>query len=1363
MMKSCKLKIGALALITTMAAAGVISSSLAWFHDYATMPEGRIDGSIRGAYFAYGDGSADEPYGIAIPRHLYNLAWLQDTGYFNRDLDGDGVLDTFYFEIDPSLLRSNGGTGVLDMEDYYIPPIGTTTYPFLGQFNGNGVVISDLNVTNSYADFGTNHPTAVNSSSYAANKSQVVGLFGVVGSIPNQDPNQEISYDSSTNIIKNVGLKGVTVKSDSENTLVGIAAGYVNGTLEKVAVDDGKIDVVANAGALNSLGATKISHYSLIGYGEEDALAKSSFRKDTASLPSAVNPNTISGGTEWGGSIAMYELYSQLADIRDSSDLFYKNTIRYYVDGVYDEEMSEASNEVARFGVTGDISPDYRTNIYARYEGQVLTEDDLDYASFTFTRRSPNTNFTSYGDDESQGTSASYYYYACLDGVRTESYTASKRTLTTLTSASAGSTTVIIGDGKGNFLRRTSNSAVGNTTDVSQATVWTWNNNRYLVNDTRRLVNNNGSLSLSTTGTTTWNVSAATGLITTGSTNYLTYNGTNWVTTTIDTTPFLYFYDDAGHYLSRSGNDATVTTRSSATKWYDQGGYFYADKNTSYRLMYYFSSSWLWGDTEYFVYIGSSGARSYYRYDSTNNVLKTTYNNNTYYLKYSGGSWGYTTSLSSATKITMESVTLQPSDYALSLFSSASSSTESRTVSSNPTYFPLLMDPEDNYKPKNGWKENPEDEKERPTFNTGYLVSGNNIRNTNAETFQKYFGDIRVAGFPYRKGSGSSSSDSLTQFTSDGLVHTRAIKLDSEGNPTDSQWETINTKSYTPQNKAFSPSDVHGLKKFKKSFDSLYSTLTESASKQHVYGLHFMDCEISMDHLVTIGKATVLDKPAAEGEEDAASIYENYQVPQDCIDFNLKNNGYVNFFAGSYFTNNNSFFSLHQIFRNEYVEPNPQAGTQGSSTIADIKQIKQVYSPIDAQGHVVAVDDDHPYVYKYSDNSYSDGQSHGNGTGLGPMLFDCTWIELPSTASPSHSLVNNSMYYFEVPVNKGEYALGSVPGGSGAYLLYLDIGAGAANYKTVTVTETIDSVYTNILFPKGIDFADLTDASTLATKVAGITGGNSSCIGIATTTKAIEMEYAYTSTTNNDIVSSVLALTNPGNDPPPITALDLAAQGEYNTAQYQSTPLTLEPSYTVNLVRTTNLDFNPSAGTGTETKVVSEVYEIISEISSLKIQLPTSAPAARTWEGVDGPATVSGGLVTFSAAGTAHITSGWTLNTEVGPNWTPMLTNNEDGDVEDPIFVFHFVDYTAENATPPNVVVTTVYSGVVAGETSADQTCTYYYDITVSNTSGKALIIVFDEIHFPTIEGASYVVRLNYGNTQVNVTGAGSYSIPAAA
>ena len=40
-------------------------------------------------------------------------------------------------------------------------------------------------------------------------------------------------------------------------------------------------------------------------------------------------------------------------------------------------------------------------------------------------------------------------------------------------------------------------------------------------------------------------------------------------------------------------------------------------------------------------------------------------------------------------------------------------------------------------------------------------------------------------------------------------------------------------------------------------------------------------------------------------------------------------------------------------------------------------------------------------------------------------------------------MVNYAVYYFEMPVNGGEYALGSASTGDGAYLMYLDIGASA--------------------------------------------------------------------------------------------------------------------------------------------------------------------------------------------------------------------------------------------------------------------------------------------------------------------------------
>ena len=117
-MKKNKLLVaGAFVFLT----AGMISASLslAWFHpttkvgnqgETNTMP---IDGSSSSGYFAYGDGSAENPYGIRIPRHLYNLAWLQYIGYF-----GDKQI---YFEL----------ANDVDMSGWTLPPIGTEDNPFI--------------------------------------------------------------------------------------------------------------------------------------------------------------------------------------------------------------------------------------------------------------------------------------------------------------------------------------------------------------------------------------------------------------------------------------------------------------------------------------------------------------------------------------------------------------------------------------------------------------------------------------------------------------------------------------------------------------------------------------------------------------------------------------------------------------------------------------------------------------------------------------------------------------------------------------------------------------------------------------------------------------------------------------------------------------------------------------------------------------------------------------------------------------------------------------------------------------------------------------------------------------------------------
>ncbi|MBQ2493862.1 MAG: hypothetical protein II520_01355, partial [Bacilli bacterium] len=84
------------------------------------------------------------------------------------------------------------------------------------------------------------------------------------------------------------------------------------------------------------------------------------------------------------------------------------------------------------------------------------------------------------------------------------------------------------------------------------------------------------------------------------------------------------------------------------------------------------------------------------------------------------------------------------------------------------------------------------------------------------------------------------------------------------------------------------------------------------------------------------------------------------------------------------------------------------------------------------------------------------------------QIFDCAWIMQRS------DLVMDALYYFEIPVFAGEYALGSVPSSNssntakGAYLMYLDIGASAARVNRTIVLQTITKNTDVFIYPRGI-------------------------------------------------------------------------------------------------------------------------------------------------------------------------------------------------------------------------------------------------------------------------------------------------------
>ena len=220
-----------------------------------------------------------------------------------------------------------------------------------------------------------------------------------------------------------------------------------------------------------------------------------------------------------------------------------------------------------------------------------------------------------------------------------------------------------------------------------------------------------------------------------------------------------------------------------------------------------------------------------------------------------------------------------------------------------------------------------------------------------------------------------------------------------------------------------------------------------------------MDAEISKDHLIQAEYVRLKDKEYHK--EDG------YEMPEDSIDFQLQRKGYINFFAGTYYKGNNAFFSLHEIERN-------------GAKISNIREISEIYeNPNGKQAQ--------SYVYKYTDGTYSVPFLHGSKQGIkydlnGNALTNTT----PTKRKPSgytktvfktswigKQTISNecAAYYFEIPTNEGEYALGSVSGASGAYLCYLDIGANAQR-TDITEFHEIKTVSTYVYtYPKGVSFS----------------------------------------------------------------------------------------------------------------------------------------------------------------------------------------------------------------------------------------------------------------------------------------------------
>lgn len=309
-------------------------------------------------------------------------------------------------------------------------------------------------------------------------------------------------------------------------------------------------------------------------------------------------------------------------------------------------------------------------------------------------------------------------------------------------------------------------------------------------------------------------------------------------------------------------------------------------------------------------------------------------------------------------------------------------SKETNVPSGNKTYVPLIAD------------EN-SDDYAASSKNTGYIIGGAHLEEIGH--IQSHMGDIRVSYYTISNHIENSYS-----------TRTKAI-----------------TKVYTYDGSLQDITNSTNYVAYEQAKENFLETLSKDS--RYVYGLHFMNSAISMDHIIEANNVSIF-----------GSTYDVYEFPEDSIDFYAVQRGQIAFFAGTYYSGNTAFFSLHQIFRDD------------DKKITDIKEIQYVYKH-STQGA------NSPYVYKYKDNTYGTVDASGKFVELGSLpsnyelAFNTDWLTNPG------NFQDNYLYYFEIPCNQGEYALGSVDGEDGAYLCYLDIGTnGGAMLDSMISTEGTD-------------------------------------------------------------------------------------------------------------------------------------------------------------------------------------------------------------------------------------------------------------------------------------------------------------------
>ncbi len=1056
-----------------------ITASLTWFDNRVNLKPS-IDGGSAAAYFAYGRGKQGEPYGITTPRHLYNLAWLQYLGEFDSN--------TTYFELAADINMSSSPTIKA------LPPIGNSEHPFTGQFTsktGETHTISKLTISNSYSDFGIT-PYSVTNTNYTSDN--IVGMFGVVG-----DPTQKTNPETKIN---HFYLDSPTIKSTNSQALAGIVAGYVNAEISSVGVISPKMSFPTTDNPTSPLqtvtfkksdtdsGTTKtfsnVSDYSVVGYCED--AYKSSISSSVTTLKNSISYNTVSkpngsgeGQKGWGGSVDMKTMFTDVAKLRDAAT----KPVTYVKSTDKDGKITESAVQINTY-YENDTNGIYENTFrYKNYDPSIVTDSDnishwYSYyktdakdsnnkinSQFTFTKSSKN-------DDKD---------FIGLTG-EAERYIQSGNTITTISDSNINKKKATFfyqvtgtdkekGKTKCKFLKVQVNGS-----NVSMSAVDDQNSASFIILDPVK--DNENEYKISTTiGNTTYYLK---GFVDKGN-NIVTANfekgdsGNNiWVSELYSGPSAFYLKGFNNQYFALSDDGNTWGIRSTyktyKLKANNTESYFeYVDRNTTNVVTENDATIWFIDSNNGAIYLNlnSSGSgnvvwylgaenldnggnikvnkdynsRSFH-YD--NNKTSATYQkifctNGTknYYLTLdSSNKWSITKNSSDAIQFYLQENSIARFPFHIGGPNSENNQTEIQQDSqfnTQDTFFPLMMD-----------SSNPGVPLEN---NTGYVVSG-------SDYVESFSGDIRIS--KYLKTGDQNGNDLSNSIGADGRL-SDVYTIDTSGNVS-------------------KISESNTFVKYAHSREEMDNILG-GTDNNDIYGIHFMNAKIGKD-IYGNDKRVIIPSGYINNQQIT-----NYEVPDDCIDFKLDEEGYINFFAGTYFPNNNCFFSLYKVERDS------------NNKITDLKKIKAVYSALNSVSNGTT-------TYKFSDGwkksancnvdfqlqfdgetsqptwTIEKSNSTGEGTTTksgckGTLAFDID-KQLGNQGNQFSYDRYSCAFYFEIPVPAGEYALGSVDGGIGAYLMYLDIGTNAK--LEVSRTTIIDSMTTTIETTKTFMGVSIVSAAT---------------------------------------------------------------------------------------------------------------------------------------------------------------------------------------------------------------------------------------------------------------------------------------------